>query len=273
MVSFILSCTQQPIPEADQTRLESYSRLKYKSPAKVIRDITHDTLALHSRHADYHDEMRLNTAAAYALTLRYDSASAILTSVIDRTSNDLLRAVADVDMMSLCLVTSRNKEFYDYRLDAQYRLDNVADYDDCMDEHLLWLYRTTQAKYHFASLNYFMRMRQKEEAEAEFAWIDSKLDTYSSDTTLYANYLLLHALGGMNATASTDTRTGALRQLVHLLYLSHQNGYAYYDIIASNALARYVAAGGEIKPSIFVLVTELFGHSIAHDLPDRKSVV
>ncbi len=269
MVSFILSCTRQPIPEADQTRLESYSRLKYKSPAKVIRDITHDTLALHSRHADYHDEMRLNTAAAYALTLRYDSASAILTSVIDRTSNDLLRAVGDVDMMSLCLVTSRNKEFYDYRLDAQYRLDNVADYDDCMDEHLLWLYRTTQAKYHFASLNYFIRMRQKEEAEAEFAWIDSKLDTYSSDTTLYANYLLLHALGGMNATASTDTRTGALRQLVHLLYLSHQNGYAYYDIIASNALARYVAAGGEIKPSIFVLVTELFGHSIAHDLPTR----
>lgn len=267
LAALLLSCSDYRISDTLSSRVESYSRLKYKRPQMVIHDILSDADSASSQHPDYIDEIKLNAAAAYMLTLRYDSAESLLTSVIETTDNDLLRAAGDVDMMSLCLVTSRGKDFYDYRVDAQYRLDNVADYSDCMDTHLRWLYNTTLAKYHFVSLNYFMRLRQQHDAENEFAWIDTKIDTYSSDTTLYANYLLLHALSGMASQSNADTRANAIRQLVHLLYLSHQNGYAYYDIIASNALARYVAAGGDIKPSILVLVTELFGDSIASDLP------
>lgn len=205
------------------------------------------------------EEIRLNLGDVYALEMSYDSAKACLTDVISSTSNDLHRAIADVDMMSVCLVTSMNKEFYDYRSDAMERFANVEEEKDNMTQRQSRLWNAACAKYHFVSLNYFRRMGMDDGAAEELDWLDDNMPVISKDTTLYSNYLLLKSMSVVNSSHTPEQLTLALRQLVHLLYMSHQNGYTYFEILASNVLARYIAAGGELKPSLAVLVTELLG--------------
>ena len=72
-------------------------------------------------------------------------------------------------MMSVCLMLSMSKEFYDYRSDALERLANVEEEKEDMTEHQKVLWNAVQTDYHMVSMNYFMKMRQdegvKEEAE------------------------------------------------------------------------------------------------------------
>ena len=246
----------------DQDLLDSVNdsayREKYVSVEKSKLDLKRWLAHMEKRHDKIElEEMRLNLGGIYALEMNYDSAKACLTEVIETTSNDLHRAMGDVDMMSVCLVTSMNKDFYDYRSDALERFANIKEDRGNMNPRQVRLWNMVNAKYHFVSFNYFKRMGQDDAMKEELAWFDDNVDILTADTLLYSNYLFAKSVNAISSSCAEEERTLALRQLVHLLYMSHQNGNAYFEILASNALARYMATGGELKPSLEVLIAEL----------------
>lgn len=210
------------------------------------------------------EQMRIALGSVYAMEMNYDSAKSCFLDVINNTSNDLHRSMADVEMMSLCLALSMNKDFYDYRADAIERFHNVEEEYDNMTQGQKILWQSVNAKYHFASINYFKRMRMDDEVNEELSWIESNINTISADTILYSKYLLLKSITILDSSYTPDQLTHSLRQLVHLLYMSHQNGLVYFEILASNALAQYMSAGDELKPSLSVLITELLDSDSVH---------
>lgn len=246
----------------DSINDSAYSE-RYVSMEKC-KDYLKTRLSRMEKSADQKDleEMRLNLGGIYALEMSYDSAKTCLVNVIETTSNDLHRAMADVDMMSVCLITSMNKEFYDYRSDALERFVNIGEECDNMTPRQRHLWEVVNAKYHFVSYNYFRRMGLDEERQAEMAWFDDNIEIVTADTLMYSNYLLFKSTDVIGSAHTEEEKTLALRQLVHLLYMSHQKGYVYYEILASNALARYMALGGELKPSLAVLIGELINDGV-----------
>lgn len=115
-------------------------------------------------------------------------------------------------------------------------------------------------------------MRMDDEVNEELSWIESNINTISADTILYSNYLLLKSITILDSSYTPEQLTHSLRQLVHLLYMSHQNGLVYFEILASNALAQYMSAGDELKPSLSVLITELLDSDSAHIDDSYESV-
>lgn len=247
---------------SDQDLLDSVNDSAYREKYVSVEKSKYCLKRWLARMGKRHDraemeEMRLNLGGVYALEMNYDSAKACLEEVIETTSNDLHRAMGDVDMMSVCLVTSMNKDFYDYRSDALERFANIKEERGNMTPRQVHLWNVVSAKYHMVSFNYFKRMGQDDAMMEELAWFDDNVEILSADTLLYSNYLLIKSVSTISSSHTEEERTLALRQLVHLLYMSHQNGFAYFEILASNALARYMASGGELKPSLNVLIEEL----------------
>lgn len=264
---FMQGCGQ--IYDADKGKIDSLNdrvnRMKYASLDSALL-CADEILALYeeSGYRDGIHEAMLNKGSVFGLQMDYDSAQYYYKEVLDHTNNDLMKSMADVDMMSVCLVTSMNKEFYDYRSDAHERFVNVEEETACMDEHQKMMWNSVVAKYHFVSLNYFLKMRQKDGAKEEFKWLQDNRNVFSSDSTLLANYLFLSSVYG--SWNESETGDEIWYSQLGLLSLSRLKGYVYFEILAANSLAKNILQGGELKPSRRVLIEEVLGVEDGADL-------
>ena len=256
----LMSCDH--VSDAVRVSVDSLNMLayqqKYRSVEKAMR-LTDEVLEKYAD-AGYYDglhEAWLNRGDAYGMGMDYDSAQYCYKKVLEESNNDLICSVADVDMMSVCLMTSMSKEFYDYRSDAHERFASVEEESNDMTEHQQVMWNAVQTEYHFVSLNYFMKMRQDEGLMEEYEWLEEHQDMFVGDSTQMAAFLFLHALYSMNEDGSEAEADGMHRDLMRLLSMSRQKGYVYFEASALNSLARSVMQTGQMRPSRKVFVEEL----------------
>lgn len=236
------------------------ARAKYRSLAEAARYV--DKALERCEKEAYVDglyEAWLNRGDVYGMGMCYDSARICYQKVLEESDNDLLCAVADVDMMSVCLMLAMNKEFYDYRSDALDRMAGVREESSDMTAHQRRLWNEVCCDYHFVSLNYFVKMRQDEGVEAELEWLDAHEDLFAADTARLSTWLYACSMDGVGVRTWEDAEDECQRSLLRLLSISRQSGMTYFEICALNALARSVMEGGAMKPSRRVFVEELMG--------------
>lgn len=242
-------------------QIDSLNLLAYQSKYRSLEEASKYVDEVLVEHADagYVDglhEAWLNRGDILGMRMDYDSAQFCYQKVLSESNNDLLCSLADVDMMSVCLMTSMSKEFYDYRSDAHERFASVEEAVDDMTPHQQLLWNAVQTQYHFVSVNYFMKMRQDEGVYDEFQWLEQHQDIFSSDTTQWAAYLFLQSLNSGQNEDTPNAEEEMQRNLLRLLSVSRQQGYVYFVASALNSLAREAGLGGGMRPSRQVFLRE-----------------
>ena len=250
---------------AERERIDSLNALSYKvryaslECAMKYADKA-ESLAVAVGYRDGRHEAVLNRGCVYGMRMDYDSAQWCYGQVLRESNNELLRCVADVDMMSVCLMTARNKEFYDYRVDAVECMADVVEEEGCMSERQRRMWERVQTEYHFVSANYFMKMRQDDGAAEEIEWLERNKGMFEADTVQMSEYLFLrsmHDVVDVETEGMSDDE--AQRELLRLVAMSRRAGNVYFEALALNGLARSVLSGGGMKPSRRVFLKELMG--------------
>lgn len=260
MLMGLLSCG--PMTERDRQTVDSLNMLAHEAAYRSLDEamgyvnVVLDTYGA-SGYTDGMHEAWLNRGDVYGMKMDYDSARVCYQKVLSESSNDLICGMADVDMMSVCLMLSMSKEFYDYRNDALERFTNVEDERAEMTAHQEMLWNAAQAEYHFVSLNYFLKMRQDEGMMEEYNWLEEHQSLYEADSTQMAAFLFLRSLFSMKEVPDAEEETQ--RSLTRLLSLGRSHGYEYFEASALNSLARIMLSGSEMRPSRRVFISELVG--------------
>ena len=260
MLMGFVSCGQ--VAERERQAVDSLNTLAHEAAYRSVDEAVGyvDEVLNTYGGCGYTDGMHeawLNRGDLYGMQMNYDSAQVCYRKVLSESDNDLICGVADVDMMSVCLMLSMSKEFYDYRNDAVERFANVEDEQDDMTAHQARLWNAVQAEYHFVSLNYFLKMRQDEGMMEEYQWLEEHQALYEADSTQMAAFLFLRALFSMKEVSDAEEETQ--RNLTRLLSLGRTHGYEYFEASALNSLASAVLSGAEMRPSRRVFVSELVG--------------
>ena len=260
--------------DAERKQVDSLNGLAYQMKyASLSRaeEYVDEVLKVYaeSGYKDGLHEAWLNKGDIYGMRMAYDSAQLCYQKVLEESANDLISSLADVDMMSVCLMTSMNKEFYDYRSDAWERMEDVEEESGDMNEHQRVLWNRVQVEYHVVSANYYMKMRQDEEAEEEITWLDNHQRLFAADTTQLSEYLFLKSLYMMNASSHEDDVDAVRRNLLRLLSMSVQHGNVYFEASALNSLANSVLSRGDLKPSRRAFLEELVKGDEAEGLVHR----
>ena len=263
MLSFVLLCLWACGRPSDEVcgQIDSLNMLAYQSKYRSLDEAAKyvDAVLVEHRHSGYVDglhEAWLNRGDIQGMQMDYDSAQFCYQKVLKESNNDLLCSVADVDMMSVCLMTSMSKEFYDYRSDAHERFSNVEEVVGDLTDHQQTLWNAVQTEYHFVSVNYFMKVRQDEGVREEIQWLDQHQDLFRTDTTQWATYLFLKSMHGANSEDASDVAEEMQRNLLRLLSVSRQQGYVYFMASALNSLAGIVWQGEGMRPSRQVFLRE-----------------
>ncbi len=265
LLVFMCLVACERVSEAERVQIDSLNALAYEAKYRSLEEASKyvDEVLTKYAHSGYQDGLQeawLNKGDVYGMRMAYDSAQYCYKKVLAESDNDLLCSVADVDMMSICLMTSMSKEFYDYRSDAHERFYNVEEAFEDMTEHQRKVWNSVQTEYHFVSVNYFNKVRQDEGVREEFKWLDEHQDIFVSDTTQWAAYLFLKALLGSQEGAANDAGEEMQRNLLRLLSVSRQKDYVYFEASALNSLAKVMVSGNEMKPSRQVFLREQLGH-------------
>ena len=244
---------------AERTQVDSLNALSYSVRyASLERAMEYaekaESIAGEVGYMDGLHEAVLNRGDAYGMRMDYDSAQWCYMQVLEESDNGLLRCMADVDMMAVCLMTARNREFYSFRVDAdECMADVLADGEGSMDERERTLWRAVQTEYHFVSANYFMKMRQDSGVAEEMDWLERNRWMFEMNVGRMSEYLFLRS---MCDVLDADERQ---RDLMRLVAMSERSGNVYFEALALNGLARTVLENGEIKHSRRVFLEELMG--------------
>lgn len=259
----LVACGEATV-DVQQSEMDSLNMLAYYAKYRSLdeaSDYVNEVLDGHatSTYRDGLHEALLNKGDVYGMRMDYDSAQVCYQQVLEESNNDLICSMADVDMMSVCLMLSMSKEFYDYRSDAQERMANVEEECEDMTEHQKVVWNGVQTEYHFVSMNYFIKMRQDEGVKEEYDWLETHQDLFANDSTKQSTYLFLKSIYNFTDEKSADAADEMQRNLIRLLSMSRQNGNVYFEISALNGLAKSIMTSGELKPSRWVFIEELIG--------------
>jgi len=250
--------------DVEQHEMDSLNVLAYQAKYKSLDEASEYVDEVLSKYATstYRDglhEALLTKGDVYGMRMDYDSAQVCYKQVLEESNNDLLCSVADVDMMSVCLMLSQSKEFYDYRSDALERFSNVDEEKEDMTEHQKVIWNMVQTDYHMVSMNYFIKMRQDEGVKEESDWLETHQDLFAADSAKQSTYLFLTSIYNVKEGKREEVEDEMQRNLIRLLSMSRQNGNVYYEILALNGLAKSIMSGGDLKPSRWVFIEEMLG--------------
>lgn len=133
--------------------------------AHESEDIAKKALAKSDGYHDGKMEALCNIAHAKMMQMDFDSARIILNDVKSSTNNALYLMIADVRLMKLCQFVAANKEFYEYRTDADIRMERVKEDEDVMNDHQRLIWKIANCWYHLSLTSHYNNLRYDEETE------------------------------------------------------------------------------------------------------------
>jgi len=124
----------------------------------------------------------MDSAALDMHDMNYGRAKQRLEKVLGHTSNKIHKMSADLLMMRICEKTGENKEFFDYRSDAERCMHILKDEEPYLEGRRLVIWHYVQSSYYHVSAYYFSRMRQDKELAAMLDTLAAHPEWNDADT-------------------------------------------------------------------------------------------
>ena len=212
-------------------------------------------------YADGKDEAFCNLGFAKYMRMDYDSAHFYLQDVIDNSSNELYRFMADVIMMRVCQRRSENKLFYDYHNDAEEKISRIRPELSTMSLRQKKIWNFALSDYHMALYTYYYYLRQEDDGNKELIYIADNMSIVNDDPAQTALYFFLFGNARNIDNRLTDDDSENLLEAASIA-----NTYNLHYILAKSltSIAEDIIKGNYYRPSKINIIKELiaFGDTI-----------
>lgn len=199
-----------------------------------------------SGYNDCRDEALCHLAFARAMRMDYDGAKAAYHQVHSNSADELMKLLADIGMMRVCQRRSANKEFYDYAVSAERRMDRLADEEYMMTNHQRHLWNYARSDYHLTFSIYYYYVRQEERAGQEIETVGENMKWIEDDPQQLAFY---YFLGGNARSIDKMLTEDNLHHILQCLSVAYYNRHPYLYSKALTTLADDMIQSGEVRPS------------------------
>ena len=215
-------------------------------------------------YSDGYYEALLHQAFVRAMQMDYEPAQQLCQQVLSSSKNELLKLVADVQMMRICQRQSANKELYDYHNSAIQRMERISSEVSRMNphQHLLWNY--ARSDFYFTLSIYYYYLRQEQQSFEMLDEVARNPLLLENDTTQLAMYMFL---AGNSRNVDNRFSDDDVNLLMRAVWLGHKCGIGYVESKALTSLAVDMMQGGsDWRPSRMAYLRELYSlDSLAND--------
>lgn len=189
-------------------------------------------LASRIGYADGQTEAQNHLAFVDLMRMDYAKAQERLDEVRSRSRNELLKLMADVEMMRVCQRRGLNYDFYNYSESARQRMVRLEKQSFSPRQQLLWNFCRTD--FSLTLSTYYYYLRQEDEADRQFELLAEHPEWFEADTAQLALYSFL---AGNQRRVGEGLRGDELDCLMRSLSISlrHDNIYVGGKCMASIA--------------------------------------
>lgn len=217
---------------ADSLNTLSY-RWRYASLDSAER-YAHEALrtALCADYTDGVTEAHCHLAFVKLMRMDYGTARTRLLRVRKSSRNELLRLMADVQLMRICQRRGQNKDFYDYMESAQQRMRRLEGQELSDHQRLIWNY--CRSDFRLTLYTYYYYLRKEEEARAQLTPLYDHREIFEADT---AQLALFCFLTGNQRDMGGGLKSEETNGLMRGLFLSERHGCDYVQAKCMTSIA------------------------------------
>ena len=235
-ILFLSACSP-----SDKQAVDKLNFLSYTYHYRNIDSVFHYArLAANcsAAYADGHAEALNNLAFVNIIRMDYNEAKRLLDSIPSMTDNHIELLVADVQQMRLCQRRSSNRDFYDYREQAQQSLMRINEERHLLNERQLarLLYAESEMAIVNSTYYYYIGL-ERQSVEA----LMSLPEDIVQDTAQFLNYLYNVGAGGIITEGTQQViNQQEFDYLLRCFQLARLHGYPYFEANALEALAEHL---------------------------------
>ncbi len=253
-----VACGEAQLQDRQQIdSLNDKAYLSYYVDADSIVSYARQALKIHETSAGYsdgRDEAMCHIGFAKYMTMDYDSASFYLHEVIDHSSNELYRLMADVIMMKICQRRSVNVAFYDYHNDALQKMERIRPEVATMNERQRKYWNFALSEYHLTLYVYDYYLRQEEDADKEMKFMMDNYDIIEDDVQQRLMFLFLLGNAKNVDNRLTEDNTANLLEAATEAKAHHLN---YILAKSLTSIAEDYMKRSDYRPSRVNLIKEI----------------
>lgn len=209
-------------------------------------------LAQSSHYVDGQQEARCNLGFVNLMHMHYDQANEQLQQVRQNSRNELLKLLADIQLMRVCQRRSLNKDFYDYMESAQQRMKRLSNQNFTPHQQRIWNF--CRSDYHLTLCTYYYYLRQEYEANQHFAQLTNHPEIFETDTAQLALY---NFLLGNQRRIGEGLGGNEVNGLMRSLFLSITHHYHYISSKDITSIAEDLLRKQNPHASQIVLLREI----------------
>ena len=205
-----------------------------------VRVYADSALALSDGYPAGKAEAYNNLAFAAIARMEYDAAYALLSDAVQATDNQVELLVSDVLFMRLCQRESKNKNFYEYKERAAYRLKRINEELPSLTERMRSRLIYAQTEFAIVCSTYYYYVGLTRQSVAALNEIDHSGDI-RKDTAQYLNYLYQIGSGGIiNAGSRIATAQKELDYLFRCYVLARKGNYVYWQANSLQSISEHL---------------------------------
>lgn len=193
LIVCLLSCDNSQQTELCR-KVDSLNLKAYKTRFLCLDTTAHYSNLAYEMSESYDEgraEALSNQAFVQYMLMDYDSAKVLYLGSRDLSKSYLMKAVADVGLMKICQVTGENKEFYDYKNDAELRISRVEESSHKLSATQMLQLNYARSEFHLTLATYYKSVLQDEQSRQEFKILASNRQWMVNDTAQLARYCIL----------------------------------------------------------------------------------
>lgn len=179
-----------------------------------------------------------NKAFVCIVQMRYQDAKRLLDQLPEITDNQLELLVGYIQQMRLCQRMSHNREFYDYREQAQRALGRIEEERASLSEHEQQRLRYAESELAIVTSTYYYYIGLERKSAEALKVIGPDIER---DTAQFLNYLYNMGAGGM-ITEGTKEEINQVEidYLMRCCLLSEKADYPFFTANSMEALAEHL---------------------------------
>ena len=175
--------------------------------------------------------------------MQYGDAEKRLNEVLTHSDNQLQRLVAYVQMMRLCQRRSSNREFHEYRQQADLTIRRIAEERASLSERDKAVLRYAETEYAIVNSTYYYYVGLERQSVQALMAISP--DEVQRDTAQYLNYLYNIGAGGIITDGTQeDINQREFDHLLHCFLLARRADLPYFAANALEALSEHMMDEG-----------------------------
>ena len=223
-------------PQEDFDRLNDFC---YAYHYRSIDTVAYNSKLLVGMFCPYNAEQLNNQAFVHIARMDYDEAEYILHRIARDCDNQIELLVCHVQQMRLCQRRSRNREFYEFREQADRALARINEDRSMLSERQKRRLLYAETEYAIVNATYYYYVGLEQKARQAIRKIDPQ--TVQRDTAQYLNYLYFIGSGGIITEGTQqEINQQEFDYLLHCFLLARQGNYPYFAANALEALSEHL---------------------------------